>query len=230
MNRVFLNSVFIKSNRVIPLAVVWIVCSGLSATVFAATVFAATDESGGTGANVIGDLTIAETVDDVDDVDDKDTKTTDTKTKDSKTKDTKTNGQNKSSSLFNKNDTSLLLSKPKSKSYSPFVEGQLSNAVLGLVFVLGMVLLCAWFVKRTNLVRYGQEQKLKVVSSFPLSNKEKIILVEVNGIELLLGVTGQNIRTLYAFDEQDKMRQADTNPSANAVGFSDKLKEMLERG
>jgi len=140
------------------------------------------------------------------------------------------------------------------KAYSPFVDEHLGNAVLGLAFVTGLVLVSAWLVKRTNLVRYGQGQQLKVLSSFPVSNKEKVILVQVNGVELLLGVTTQNIRTLHTFpvkhtpvDHKSSAVNASsestyTDQSASsgisdlmgkskmAGSFSEKLKEMVERG
>ncbi|MBV1883795.1 MAG: flagellar biosynthetic protein FliO [Pseudomonadales bacterium] len=146
-----------------------------------------------------------------------------------------TGGNNKKTSGINHTGAGLFARKPKDNSYTAFVDGQLGNALLGLAFVIGMVLLSAWFVKRTNLVKYGQAQRLNLLSTFPLSAKEKVILIEVNGMEILLGVTAQNIQTLYAFEEKEKGAGIDRviskdQVTSQSVGFSDKLKEMLERG
>ncbi|MCL1145255.1 flagellar biosynthetic protein FliO [Shewanella sp. 10N.261.52.F9] len=68
----------------------------------------------------------------------------------------------------------------------------LSSMVGGLIVVLILIFFLAYLVKRFNLVPSSQGV-LKTIAVTPLGQKEKLVLVEVNGQQYLLGVTQQQI-------------------------------------
>ncbi len=61
-----------------------------------------------------------------------------------------------------------------------------------LAFVVGIILLLAYVTKRLKLVTANQGG-IKTVSATPLGQKEKLVLVELEGQQYLLGVTSQQI-------------------------------------
>ncbi len=68
----------------------------------------------------------------------------------------------------------------------------LSSMVGGLIVVLVLIFFLAYLVKRFNLVPSSQGV-LKTIAVTPLGQKEKLVLVEVDGQQYLLGVTPQQI-------------------------------------
>ncbi len=62
----------------------------------------------------------------------------------------------------------------------------------GLALVIGLILFLAYMTKRLKLVsaNYGG---IKTISATPLGQKEKLVLVELEGQQYLLGVTSQQI-------------------------------------
>jgi flagellar protein FliO/FliZ len=83
------------------------------------------------------------------------------------------------------------------------------------------ILLVLWLVKRfTGLGVQGRH--LKVVAALPLGTREKAVLIEVGGKQLLLGVAPGRVSLLQRFDEP----VVDSDPGAS---FGTKLREVLER-
>ncbi|GIU50638.1 flagellar protein [Shewanella sairae] len=68
----------------------------------------------------------------------------------------------------------------------------LSSMVGGLIVVLVLIFFLAYLVKRFNLVPSSQGV-LKTIAVTPLGQKEKLVLIEVDGQQYLLGVTPQQI-------------------------------------
>ncbi|MCG9729274.1 flagellar biosynthetic protein FliO [Shewanella sp. Isolate13] len=68
----------------------------------------------------------------------------------------------------------------------------LSSMVGGLIVVLLLIFFLAYLVKRFNLVPSSQGV-LKTLAVTPLGQKEKLVLVEVDGQQYLLGVTPQQV-------------------------------------
>ena len=95
--------------------------------------------------------------------------------------------------------------------------GGMLQAVLGMVCVLGLILACAWLARRFGLQRFGGGNVVKVVSSTPVGQRERVMVVEVAGQWLVLGVTPQNINALHTLPAQAGTPSA---VAAAAPGFS----------
>ncbi|MCG9697143.1 flagellar biosynthetic protein FliO [Shewanella sp. Isolate11] len=68
----------------------------------------------------------------------------------------------------------------------------MSSMLGGLILVIGVILVLAYLVKRLKLVP-ANHGVIKTLSVTPLGQKEKLVLVELEGQQYLLGVTSQQV-------------------------------------
>ncbi|MBO9829661.1 flagellar biosynthetic protein FliO [Xanthomonas sp. A2111] len=89
----------------------------------------------------------------------------------------------------------------------------LVGAVFALLLVLGLILGMAWVLKRLPGSGFRPAQGLRVVASLAVGAKERVVVVEVNGEQLLLGVSPGGVRTLHQLPEPLPQAPAPTLPS-----------------
>jgi len=65
----------------------------------------------------------------------------------------------------------------------------LSGVVLSLVLVIGFIFAAAWVVRRMPLGMGRGNGPLKVLAALPLGPRERLVLVEARGEELLIAVS-----------------------------------------
>ncbi len=80
----------------------------------------------------------------------------------------------------------------------------LLTVVLSLVLILGGFVAVAWFARR-YLPGLGAQGAIKVVGSTAVGVRERVVLVEVEGTWLLLGVGGGNVRLLHTLPRPQRM-------------------------
>lgn len=97
--------------------------------------------------------------------------------------------------------------------------------VLGLLGIVMLILLVAWLLKRLGGLHAMGMRGMKVVAVLPLGAREKVALVDINGQQLLLGVTSQNINLLHTFD-QPVLTETDKKGGHD---FASKLQSLLAR-
>ena len=107
----------------------------------------------------------------------------------------------------------------------PNSQDQLIQVTLALAAVLLLIYAIGWFVKRNRGIQGMSNLPIKTLAVMPMGVKEKIVLIEVAGKQILLGMTAHNINTLATFDEP--IVDANANPKKS---FSDRLKEMMVQG
>jgi flagellar protein FliO/FliZ len=73
----------------------------------------------------------------------------------------------------------------------------LLGAAFALLLVLGLILGMAWVLKRMPGSGFRPAEGLRVVASLAVGAKERVVVVDVNGEQLLLGVSPGGIRTLH---------------------------------
>ena len=98
----------------------------------------------------------------------------------------------------------------------------------GMLLVLGLILLCAWLARRFGLQRLGGGRLVRVVSSAALGTRERVVVVEVAGTWLVLGVTPSQVNTLHTMPATTVADGADEprDPLRNMFAlFSGKLRE-----
>jgi len=75
------------------------------------------------------------------------------------------------------------------------------GAVFTLLLVLGLIIGLGWLLKRLPGGGFRPTEGLKVVASLNVGAKERVVVVDINGQQLLLGVTAGGINTLHQLPE-----------------------------
>ncbi|MEW6133930.1 MAG: flagellar biosynthetic protein FliO [Pseudomonadota bacterium] len=71
-----------------------------------------------------------------------------------------------------------------------------AGMLLSLVLILGLFVLAAWLVRR-YLPQAGKSGPVKVIGATMVGARERVVVVEVEGTWLVLGVGGGQVRTLH---------------------------------
>lgn len=103
--------------------------------------------------------------------------------------------------------------------------GHLVNVVLGLIAIIALIYALSQFVKRFGGGTFSGNSQLKILSSMPLGTRERIVLIDAGGQQLLLGITPTNINTLHVFPEPIVI---DNTPETQS-DFSRKLMAILQQ-
>lgn len=80
-----------------------------------------------------------------------------------------------------------------------------ATMILSLLMVLALIIISAFVLKRFNITT-SLSDDLKVVTSLPLSTKEKLVVVQVGDKQLLLGVTSQQITLLETLEQPIELK------------------------
>ena len=105
-------------------------------------------------------------------------------------------------------------------------ELSLTQVLLPLVMVIGLIFALAWLVKRVHPGSPSMGKGVRVLANTPLSSQARVCLVRVGGKDVLLGVTNQKVSRLLILDETDDPQESD-QPSGNE--FADHFKRLLHR-
>lgn len=79
--------------------------------------------------------------------------------------------------------------------------GQLAQLGGGLILVVGLIFLMGYLMRRVGPLAPQGGQHIRLVSSLPLGPRDRILLVDVGGKQMLLGASAGRINTLHVFDE-----------------------------
>lgn len=82
-----------------------------------------------------------------------------------------------------------------------FSAGYLFQVIGSLVLVFVCLFVVVYFLKRFNGVGTGSGSALRVVASANVGQREKVVLLEVGGEQLLIGVAPGAVRSLHVLKE-----------------------------
>ncbi|WP_369975255.1 flagellar biosynthetic protein FliO [Xanthomonas bundabergensis] len=109
----------------------------------------------------------------------------------------------------------------------------LLGAVFALLLVLGLILGMAWVLKRLPGSGFRPAEGLRVVASLAVGAKERVVVVDVNGEQLLLGVSPGGVRTLHRLPEPLPQAPAPSLPNLkqlkNLPDFAQLLAQKLRK-
>lgn len=118
-----------------------------------------------------------------------------------------------------------LLDKPKTQVGSAVVTADPVALMMGMAFVVLLIFLVAWLLRRMGAVSLVSGQAMRVVAALSVGPREKVVLVDIGGKQLLLGVAPGRVSSLHEFD------QPVISADKGAVGeFSLKLKQLMQGG
>ena len=105
----------------------------------------------------------------------------------------------------------------------------IGSLLLVLAILLAMLFAARWLMQR----RPQGGRRLRFVEAMALGSRDKILLIEVDGKSLLLGVTAHNIRLLTELDAKDlsssPVSQQETSAVASQPGLSKQFSQLLGR-
>lgn len=118
-------------------------------------------------------------------------------------------------------------------------EAMLGMAALGktalvLLLLVGVILLCGWLLRRLAPGQGRDARLLTVVASRAVGAKERVVVVDVDGTRLVLGVGGGRVSRLHQYPAPDT--PTDEGPSSPDGGlpfsarFAQALKQNLRGG
>ena len=113
---------------------------------------------------------------------------------------------------------------PMASELSP-VSG-LVQMLLAMGLVLGVIFALAWLMRRVNpMALAGSQAALRVISGVMVGQRERVVIVEVQGKWLVLGVAAQSVTLLHTLDRPEDLP---ASPSVTTGPFADKLRALLE--
>lgn len=131
---------------------------------------------------------------------------------------------------------------PAAEPARSFAAAGLLQAGFGLALVLGLIFVCAWAARRFGLLQQpGSGRLIKVVSSAMVGQRERVVVVEVGGTWLVLGVAAGQVRALHsmpaeALPEAQGTAAMNVRGAVNAMSgrfgagaFSHKLLESIDK-
>ena len=104
------------------------------------------------------------------------------------------------------------------------IGGQLTQLVLGLLLVLGLIFALAWLLRRVQQAGPRQGQVIELISSRALGARDRLVLVQVGNEQILLGLTPGRITPLHVLKEP--VQVPGTAQSATPE-FAKRLMEIL---
>lgn len=103
------------------------------------------------------------------------------------------------------------------------ITGQLLQLLFGLLLVVGLIFLLAWLMRRIQQLGPRGGQVIKIVASQALGPRDRLVLVQVGGEQLLLGLTPGRIAPLHVLKEP--VHLPDGEPASTE--FAQRLMELL---
>ena len=95
----------------------------------------------------------------------------------------------------------------------------------GLLVVVMLIFAVAWFMRRMGGLQVGPGGALRVLSSMPVGQRERIVLVQVGAEQVLIGVAPGSVRLLHTLEQPV---EAEVSQEA-AGGFAERLARAMRR-
>ena len=108
---------------------------------------------------------------------------------------------------------------------SPVDVSTLLGLAASLVVVIGAILLAGWAYSRLRGVSTGASRVINVLAAQSLGPKERIVLVQIGGKQLAVGLTPGSLNTLHVFDEP----VIDLPEKRPATPFAERLRVAFAR-
>jgi flagellar protein FliO/FliZ len=92
------------------------------------------------------------------------------------------------------------------------------QALLPLTLVLGLIAAAAWLLQRLTKPKLGKAALLNIQAAISVGPRERVVLLEVAGQWLVLGVAQGQVNTLLTLPAQS-VTETDLNRSESALSW-----------
>jgi len=113
-------------------------------------------------------------------------------------------------------------------------EAAVLRLIISLIFIVAMILACAWAMRRSGWLRSANPQAIKVLGSQSLGGRSFVSVVQVEDARLVLGVTAQQISLLHTLpplapgDCRPEPAAPPSGGSAESPAFALALRKVLK--
>ncbi|CAK9890528.1 MULTISPECIES: flagellar biosynthetic protein FliO [Pseudomonas] len=102
-------------------------------------------------------------------------------------------------------DVALATTQPAAAVLAPAASGsaagQLTQLVLGLLLVLGLIFVLAWLLRRVQNAAPGSGQVIEILGTRSLGPRDRLLLVQVGKAQILIGHSPGTIEALHVMAE-----------------------------
>lgn len=109
-------------------------------------------------------------------------------------------------------------------SAAPIGGSELLSFAASLIVVVGVIVVLGWLYSRSKLLGGGSNDAINIIANRAVGSKERLMVVEVGGTQLLVGMTASNVNTLHVFDAPS----VETSKVTEVSGFARRLKSALK--
>lgn len=106
---------------------------------------------------------------------------------------------------------------------------QLLQVLMVLALIVAIIIGGGWLSKKMANNHFGASKKLSIKATLPLSNKERLHVIDVNGEQILIGVTAGGISHLKNLEKPLSEAEASTEPMANVALSFQKVLSQLQK-
>jgi flagellar protein FliO/FliZ len=102
------------------------------------------------------------------------------------------------------------------------------HSLLALGLVVALIFALAWFARRVTNVPGAASGTLRLLGGLSVGARERVVLIEIGGQQLLLGVAPGRVQTLHVLDQP-----VASSPHAAATSqesFAQRLAAMIRQG
>ena len=111
--------------------------------------------------------------------------------------------------------------------------GNILQIVAGLSVVIIMILGAGWMMKRYGGLSGISNDNLKVIAGITVGQREKIIVVQAGDVQVLVGISPGNIRTLHVLENnlcnENSLKAKELSTDSSSKGFINHLKQQVEK-
>lgn len=99
----------------------------------------------------------------------------------------------------------------------------IATTIASLGLVVALILFLAWLLRRMRFPGLnGAQGGMKIVSQVPLGQKERLIVLQVNNEQLLIGVTSHQVSLIKKLDEP-------LQPNEKKTDFASQLGQLMKK-
>jgi len=102
--------------------------------------------------------------------------------------------------------------------------GEIFNMGTSLLLIIVVIVVVGWLYSRTQRMQSHDGDVIRILAAQPIGPKERVLLVEVAGKQLVLGMTAGQIQMLYVLEQP--LEAASQAPSP--TGFAKRLRTAIE--
>ncbi len=98
-----------------------------------------------------------------------------------------------------------------------------------LIFVVALILVLAWLMKRMRIPALGREKDFAVIRQIPLGARERLMVVKAGDEQFVVGMTPQSIQLISKLETP--LRDNSQNSSDNSISssFAKQLNQLLKK-